>query len=125
MVCSFRYSFERDLNPQPSDYKSDALPVELPKQKVWQRTSIASRFTDGEGSLFALPDMGFRSLMAVVTIPGFQRLQAAWQRHTCFKSRRPGSIPARRQTLPPSLLTSGSAHRVEHYEPGCGTAADA
>jgi hypothetical protein len=28
-LSSFKWSYRRDLNPRPSDYKSDALPTEL------------------------------------------------------------------------------------------------
>ena len=29
-----------DLNPQPTDYKSVALPIELPRRKVWKYIKI-------------------------------------------------------------------------------------
>jgi hypothetical protein len=32
------WSWRRDLNPRPSDYKSDALPAELRQPKAFQRT---------------------------------------------------------------------------------------
>src|SRR5207248_10810263 len=42
-VC--RWSWRRDLNPRPADYKSAALPTELrqPEQKVHFSTSCATR----------------------------------------------------------------------------------
>src|SRR6202050_3216893 len=42
---AFKVSWRRELNPRPSDYKSDALPTEL-RQRCSNRTKVSQRQSD-------------------------------------------------------------------------------
>src|ERR1700743_3987505 len=48
-ICLLKWSWRRDLNPRPSDYKSDALPAEL-RQPKDDSSTFQNRFATRNSS---------------------------------------------------------------------------
>src|SRR5437016_13312165 len=68
---SFWWSWRRELNPRPSDYKSDALPAEL-RQRCSNRVRIAEGVSELQGGVAEYRARGWPALWKIA-FPWFTR----------------------------------------------------